>query len=138
MNENVLKVKIESRRDFVEAALEAGRKIDQGEAEEIEEPYVVSFRSREELYSVFREKNIELLETIAREEPNSIRELARLVDRDVKAVHDALSQMEHLGIIEFEEEGRAKKPRVWYDEIDIEIDIPLTSHDSGGPAEATA
>lgn len=138
MEGNALKAKVESRRDFDERVLEAARKIDKGEGLEIEEPFVVSLSSRDELFSVFREKNIELLETIAREEPASIRELARLVDRDIRVVHDALTEMEQLGIIRFIEEGRAKRPSVWYDEIDLEIEIPIGTRRKGDVAGATA
>lgn len=61
--------------------------------------------------------------TIARGEPESIRETARLVNRDVRQVHQNLEELEELGLIDFESEGRSKRPRVWYDTI--EVDLPL-------------
>jgi predicted transcriptional regulator len=48
-------------------------------------------------------------------------ELARLVDRDVKNVSTALSRMANVGLVAFEREGPAKRPDVWYDEIEVEI-----------------
>ena len=48
---------------------------------------------------------------------------ASLVNRDVRQVHDNLTELEELGLIELEKEGRSKRPRVWYDSI--EVDLPL-------------
>ncbi|MFB6233603.1 MAG: transcriptional regulator [Haloarculaceae archaeon] len=75
--------------------------------------------------------NVELLRTIARESPPSIRETARLVDRDVRQVHDDLTDLARLNLLVFQQEGRAKRPVVWYDDIDIEL--PVTDEDSSVP-----
>lgn len=85
------------------------------------------FHDPGELHRVTRPKNLELLRAIAREEPTSIRETARLVDRDVRQVHRNLAELEELGLIEFEEAGRSKRPTVWYDRIAVEL--PLDGHD---------
>lgn len=82
-----------------------------------------------ELHRVTRPKNLELLQTLARKQPASIRETARLVDRDVRQVHRNLEELAELGLIEFEEKGRSKRPLVWYDEIDVEL--PLHEPDAG-------
>ena len=62
-----------------------------------------------------------LLETIADAAPESIRETARLVDRDVKNVHEELSELDRLGVIRFETSGRAKQPLFPYEEIMIRL-----------------
>jgi len=62
-----------------------------------------------------------LLETIADAAPESIRETARLVDRDVKNVHEELSELERLGVIKFEDRGRSKQPVFPYEEIVISL-----------------
>jgi predicted transcriptional regulator len=74
------------------------------------------------------------LRTTASEKPDSVRDLARRVDRDIKNVSTALNELEELGLIEFETAGRAKRPVVWYD--DIAVDIPLVDidHDETGTA----
>lgn len=77
----------------------------------------------ERLPEVINADNIELIRTIAREEPESILELARLVDRDVRQLHDAVTELETLGLIELDEDGRAKKPTVWYDIISVDIPV---------------
>jgi predicted transcriptional regulator len=69
------------------------------------------------------EHNIELLRTIAREDPASIRETAQLVDRGYKEVHTALTELASLDVIEFEQNGSAKRPVVRFDDIEIQVDI---------------
>jgi predicted transcriptional regulator len=46
-----------------------------------------------------------------------------MVDRDVRQVHRNLSELEELGLIDLNQEGRSKRPSTWYDAI--EVDLPL-------------
>lgn len=102
---------------------------------DVPQPYFERvYRDPESLHHVTRPKNLELLQTLAREEPGSIRATARLVDRDVSQVHRNLEELEALGLVAFEETGRAKRPYVWYDEIDVEL--PLGDADSDERLEA--
>ena len=120
--ERVLHIRFErGNADRIEETLQA---IDSGETPE---PYFeVVFHDPDQLHRVTRPKNLELLRTIVREEPSGIRETARLVDRDVRQVHRNLSELESLGLIDFEDDGQAKRPTVWYDAI--EVGLPL--HDA--------
>ena len=134
MNKNerkILNIRVEGIDDFFERVGEEIRDIEEGGTPE--EEFGVSFHSREELHRILSDSNMELIETVVEQEPNSIRELARLVDRDVHRVHDNITELESLGLVELEEgERNAKKPVVWYDEI--EITVPLRDED----VEATA
>jgi predicted transcriptional regulator len=56
-------------------------------------------------------------------EPESMRAAAELVDRDIKDVHRNLNELEALNVIEFEQAGRAKRPVVRFDEIDVEVSL---------------
>lgn len=56
------------------------------------------------------------------------------MDRDVRQVHRNLAELEALHLITLVEEGQAKRPRVRYDAIDI--DLPLVSGGGGGESEA--
>jgi len=69
------------------------------------------------------EKNLELLHAIAEHEPSSIRELAETVDRDYREVHRNLEELETLNVVEFKQEGQAKKPAVWYDNIEVDVNL---------------
>ena len=106
------------------------------DGEELDETQpVLNFGSYAELSRLLSQKNLELLDAIFESEPESIREAAELVDRDYKQVHRNLSELEDIGVIEFDGggSGRAKKPILAYD--GLEIDIPFAgSADSVGTA----
>jgi predicted transcriptional regulator len=70
-----------------------------------------------------RPTSIELLQTLAREEPTSIREAARLVERDVRQVHDNLWKLGALDLVEFDRSGQSHRPYVTYERIEMEIDL---------------
>lgn len=107
------------------AALDAGERPDP--------KFEVILRREADLNRLLSEKNVRLLRVIAREHPSSIRETARLVERDVRQVHDNLHDLERLNLVRFETDGRAKRPVVWYDEIDIELPI-AAGNSSTAPA----
>ncbi|MFB6295995.1 MAG: transcriptional regulator [Halobacteriales archaeon] len=98
------------------------------DANERPEPsHEVVLQREEDLNRLLRPNNVELLRTIARGDPESIRETARLVDRDVHQVHDDLADLERMNLVQFEPNGRAKRPVVPYDDIDVEL--PITDDD---------
>jgi predicted transcriptional regulator len=123
---STLHITIESTSEFFDEALADLRAVEQGEP--VEDRYVLSLPDHEALERVMSAKNLELLQHIATNKPESIRDLARTVDRDVKNVSTALNQLEELGVVEFESTGRAKRPVVWYDEV--KVDIPLSTSPS--------
>lgn len=92
--------------------------------EEVEDMLVLNLPSYAELARLTREKNLELLRALARRDPESIRATAELVNRDYKEVHRNLRELETLGVVEFEDAGRSKRPVVRFDEL--EIDVSLT------------
>ncbi|WP_254525006.1 transcriptional regulator [Natrinema caseinilyticum] len=116
---------IRFERGDEQATLETLRALDRGD--EPEPHFEVVYHDPDDLHRVVRPKNLELLRTIAQHDPESIRDTARLVDRDVKQVHGNLEELEALHLIEFERDGRSKRPTVWYDAI--EVDLPLTDAD---------
>lgn len=108
----------ESDEERIEETLAA---LDRGETPE---PFFeVVFRDPEDVHRVTRPQNLELLRAIVQHEPGSIRETARIVGRDVRPVHRNLSELAELHLIELVDDGQAKRPRVWYDAIDIDIDL---------------
>lgn len=130
-NVRVLTVKVGSPEDAFDELGERFVALDRGD--EPDELHEVILRSEADLNRLLSPTNVRLLRTIAREEPRSIRETARLVDRDVHQVHDNLTELARLNLVRFVEDGRAKRPVVWYDEIDVEV--PIGSDDrSSAPA----
>jgi len=87
----------------------------------------LSFETTDQLAQVFTPRAIDLLQAIAQEEPASIREAARLVDRDIKQVSENLERLEEYNVVEFVKDGRAKRPVVPYDEIDIQLPLRETA-----------
>ncbi|MFA9418138.1 MarR family transcriptional regulator [Natrinema sp. HArc-T2] len=103
------------------AALDAGESVDP-------KPSTLSVEDLETFGRIFRPTNLELLEAIADHEPDSIRELARIVGRHPPEVTENVTELADYGLVELEQNGRAKRPVVWYDEIDI--DLPIGQHSS--------
>jgi predicted transcriptional regulator len=120
----------ESGDDELEDALAA---LDRGETPE---PHLeVVYEDPADIHRVTRPKSLELLRAIVQHNPDSIRETARLVDRDVSQVHRNLTELEELHLVELVTDGQSKRPSVWYEAIDI--DLPLVTPDVGSD-EATA
>ncbi|WP_331232639.1 bacterio-opsin activator domain-containing protein [Natronorarus salvus] len=88
---------------------------------------VLVFPDVGELYRTFTPQTLELIDVIRREEPPSISETARLVDRDIKNVHTELQRFEALRVLSFVREGRAKRPVVEYDELRISVQFDDSS-----------
>lgn len=114
-------------------ARERIRAAERGEPLDEDEP-VLNFESYGTLAEFLRETNLELLETIRREEPGSIRETASLVERDYREVHRNLTELDSLGLIRFEGGGAgvAKRPIVAYDEVNITIPLVDGDGDTSG------
>lgn len=58
------------------------------------------------------QKRIEILRAIANSQPDSIRALSRILDRNVKNVFEDLLLLKKHKFISFQEEGKSKKPVV--------------------------
>jgi len=101
------------------------------DADEAVEPTesTLTVESLETFGRIFRPTNLRLLEAITANEPASIRELARTVDRHPPEVLDNITELETYGLVELVEEGRAKRPVVWCDEIDIDLPLRGSSPD---------
>lgn len=66
----------------------------------------------DDFFEVFTRKRMELIKAIMDYRPNSIRELAFKVQRDIKNVFDDLKVLDDHDIVDFEDIGRARKPIV--------------------------
>ncbi len=97
--------------------------LDRGETPE---PHLeVVYHDPADVHRVTRPKSLELLRAIVQHDPDSIRETARLVERDVSQVHRNLTELKELHLVELVDDGQSKRPSVWYEAIDI--DLPLTT-----------
>ena len=86
----------------------------------------VWFTSIESFAKVLSGRNRELLETIAREKPDSLTELAELAGRSKSNLSRTLKTMSQYGLVELSEGERGTVvPRVAYDQV--RLDVSLTS-----------
>lgn len=134
MTENTLKITFKQRDDHRDAARERLRRAEAGESDEAIEQdvrFVLNFEEFDDVDRLMRTSNLELVEAIVSERPESIRQAAAVVDRDYREVHRNLQELESLGVVEFVEDGNRKKPilRAGTDNIDFSIRFPRPPED---------
>lgn len=78
----------------------------------------ISFATPELLWKVLTAKRWELLKALCGAGPVTVREAARRVSRDVKAVHTDLSALLSAGVLSRTEAGRVEFP---YDAVKVEF-----------------
>ncbi|WP_123620476.1 transcriptional regulator [Halorubrum sp. CSM-61] len=100
----------------------------------------LQFGTYDDLVDSLTPLRLELIRAIAEEAPESMREAARLVERDVSDVHSDLKQLEVLGILTLEAGGPsgAIQPIVPFDRIEVHIDYPLIDNGDADSAPASA
>ncbi|MDZ7687303.1 MAG: transcriptional regulator [Halobacteriales archaeon] len=117
MTERTLIIRHETVDEFVEGFGEQVKTDD-------DSPDVVAFADPDELGRLMTRRRIDLIETVMTNPPDSIRDLAEKVDRGLREVHEDVHLLADRGIVELVEDGRAKKPRIPYDNVRIEVDLP--------------
>ncbi len=130
--ESTLVVTVTSAGEFHDDVTDAITALDTGESADTTP--TLSFTSYDDLLSTLTPRVLDLIEAIRRETPASINAAARVVDRDVKNVHEELSRLAQLGIVFFEEEGQSKRPVVWFDELVISLPFDSDSADTATAA----
>jgi len=100
----------------------------------------LQFGTYDDLVDSLTPLRLELIQAIAEHAPESMREAARLVDRDVSDVHSDLKHLETLGVLELKEggSGGAMQPIVPFDRIEMHIDYPLINDIDGDDASVSA
>ena len=129
MTEHTLKITFQQADNHRQAARKRLQRAEAGEAGETIEQDVrsmLNFEEFDDIARLMRTANLELIEAIVSEEPESIRQLAEIVDRDYREVYRNLHELESLGVIEFEEDGSRKTPilRGGVANIDFSIRFP--------------
>ena len=118
-----IKIVVRPFEEDLEEVVEAFKKVERREFEEGEEKIVVD--SLDTLRRVLTPERLRILHVIKTRKPESIYELAKILGRDRSSVMKDLEYLRLLGLVEFEELDRKKKPIVTYDEIIIAV--PLTA-----------
>ncbi len=81
----------------------------------------VSFASIEAVKKILTLKRIQLLKVIKRKHPKSLRELSRMLKRDIKNVAEDIKILEQVGLVSIEKEGKSFRPQVGFDEIGFRL-----------------
>ncbi|ELZ05720.1 HVO_A0114 family putative DNA-binding protein [Natrialba aegyptia] len=84
---------------------------------ELEDIHIIRRETAERVLTPERER---LLETIATAESSSMRDLARRVDRNVSVVSRDLDILFEADIIDYEQNGRSKKPVLAHENVIVE------------------
>lgn len=130
--ESTLVVTVKSSGAFHDDVTDGIVALERGDA--VDSTPTLSFTSYDDLMATLTPRVLDLIEAIRRDEPASINEVARVVDRDVKNVHEELSRLAQLGIIFFEEDGQRKRPVVWFDELVITLPFDPAAGDTASAA----
>lgn len=112
--------------DDRDAFRERVRAMERGE--QVEEQHLLVL-DEADLQRLLSPTNLTLLRAIREHGPDSMRAAATLVDRDFKDVHRNLTELEALNVIEFEDDGRSKRPVLRFDEIDVEVSLRPSDSD---------
>ena len=130
--ESTLVVTVKSSSEYHDDVTDRIEALERGDA--VDSTPTLSFTSYDDLMETLTPRVLDLIEAIRREEPASINETARVVDRDVKNVHEELSRLAQLCIIFFEEDGQSKRPVVWFDELVIHLPFDPEAGDTATAA----
>ena len=130
--ESTLVVTVKSSSEFHDDVTDGIEAVERGDA--VDSSPTLSFTSYDDLMETLTPRVLDLIEATRRDGPASINETARVVDRDVKNVHEELSRLAQLGIIFFEEDGQSKRPIVWFDELVITLPFDPEAGDTATAA----
>jgi len=126
--ESTLVVTVKSSSEFHDDVTDGIEALERGDA--VDSPPTISFTSYDDLMETLTPRVLDLIEAIHQEGPTSINETARVVERDIKNVHEELSRLAQLGIIFLEEDGQSKRPVVWFNELVINLSFDLATDDT--------
>jgi predicted transcriptional regulator len=120
-----VKIEVKPFGEAMEEVARVAEKLDEGKAIEKEDKIVVE--SLEALRKVLTPERLRLLHIVKKKKPESIYELAKLVERDRKSVVTDIEILEGLGLVEIIEEvkGKRKKSRPVVDYSRVEIGIEI-------------
>lgn len=113
MIRNTLKITFKQAEAQEVAARERLKRAEAGETGakvEQDAQFILDFEDRNDIQRLMRRSNIELLEVIVADQPESIREVADAADRSYRETHQSLQELEDLAVIEFVTNASKKKP----------------------------
>ena len=137
---STLHITVGDREQLRQETLQFVQNVEADDLDEQDGTATLRFGTYDDFVDSLTPLRLELIRAIAEGTPESMREAARLVDRDVSDVHSDLKQLEVLGILTLEEGGPsgAIQPVVPFDKIEVHIDYPLTGSGDADSAPTSA
>jgi predicted transcriptional regulator len=119
----IKKIIIKTREDFNAETLDYARSLDRGEKRKpLKGEY---FESLEAVRTFLTERRLEIWRTIRDKKPKSLTELAKLVHRDYKDVHQDVSILIEVGLVDLKKpknlKTRALIPISMADQIEFKV-----------------
>ena len=135
-----LHITVGDREQLRQDALQFVQDVDADDLDSQDGTATLQFGTYDDFVDSLTPLRLELIRAIAEGTPESMREAARLVDRDVSDVHSDLKQLEVLGILTLKAGGPsgAIQPVVPFDRIEVHIDYPLIDRGDADSAPASA
>ena len=119
-----VKIGIREVKDVLEDFVKTGEAIERGE--KVKREKGLYFESIEGFRKALTTKRLELLHVIKEKNPQSLQELARLANRDIKNVVSDIEILEGLDLVDVKrkKEGRKEsRPEVEYDVIELLMSV---------------
>lgn len=119
-----VKIGIKSLKEVLQDFVKTGEAIERGE--KVKKEAGIYFESAEAFRKALTTKRLELIRLIKKRHPQSLQELARLAERDIKNVSQDLKLLENLGLVSTKKEKEGRKevsPSVNYDAIELMIAV---------------
>ena len=119
-----VKIGIKSFEDFLEGAKDVMKRLEKGE--KVKRQSGVYFENLKAFRKALTEKRLEMLHVIKEKHPQSIYELAKMLNRDIKNVTQDVEYLKQVGLVELkrtEEKRERIIPFVGYELIDLQIAV---------------
>jgi predicted transcriptional regulator len=139
MTDDTLKITFGQADEHRDAARERLRRAEEGEtgaAIEQDVRFILNFEEYDDVERLMRTSNLELIDAIVSDQPESMRQAAEAVDRDYKEVHRNLKELEALGVVEFVQDGRNKKPVLREGAANVEFSLQFPRHSGRAASSA--
>lgn len=119
-----IKIAVKSHPELFEEVKDVWGKIEEGKA--VKKHEAIYFENLKAMRRVLTEERLRVLKTIKQNQPSSVYELAKILQRDVKNTFNDVQFLARVGLIELKKskQGREKTtPVVRYNRIRLEIAV---------------
>lgn len=118
MTQQKIDIGVSTAKESYQRFIDAWHKAESGDVSDVE--IHLNFEDLETLISVLTTKRLELLKTLKKQGPMSVRALSKALERDYKNVHVDTAALEAVNLIQRDAEGQVLAP---WDVIDAQLSL---------------